>query len=54
VANPFFDDKGRFLGYRGIAKDVTKSRRAEQLLALEHAVSRRLAKRRAPRGRSKP
>jgi len=40
---PVFDDKGRFLGYRGIAKDVTKSRRAEQLLALEHAVSRRLA-----------
>src|SRR5258706_586716 len=32
---PVFDDKGRFLGYRGIAKDVTKSRRAEQLLALE-------------------
>src|SRR5882762_3688193 len=40
---PVFDDKGRFRGYRGIAKDVTKSRRAEQLLALEHAVSRRLA-----------
>src|SRR6267154_1585014 len=40
---PVFDYKGRFLGYRGIAKDVTKSRRAEQLLALEHAVSRRLA-----------
>jgi len=40
---PVFGDKGRFLGYRGIAKDVTKSRRAEQLLALEHAVSRRLA-----------
>src|SRR5882672_2461825 len=40
---PVFDDKGRFRGYRGIARDVTKSRRAEQLLALEHAVSRRLA-----------
>jgi diguanylate cyclase (GGDEF)-like protein/PAS domain S-box-containing protein len=40
---PVFDDKGRFRGYRGIAKDVTKTRRAEQLLALEHAVSRRLA-----------
>src|SRR6266852_5476458 len=40
---PVFDDKGRFRGYSGIAKDVTKSRRAEQLLALEHAVSRRLA-----------
>src|SRR5678815_671472 len=40
---PVFDEKKRFLGYRGIAKDVTQSRRADQLLALEHAVSRRLA-----------
>jgi len=40
---PVFDDKGRFHGYCGIAKDVTQSRRADQLLALEHAVSRRLA-----------
>src|SRR5438552_10551371 len=40
---PVFDDKGRFRGYRGIAKDVTKSWRAEQVLALEHAVSRSLA-----------
>src|SRR5712691_9945278 len=40
---PVFDDKGRFRGYCGIAKDVTQSRRADQLLALEHAVSRRLA-----------
>jgi len=39
---PVFDEKGRFRGYRGIAKDVTKSRRADQLLELEHAVSRRL------------
>jgi diguanylate cyclase (GGDEF)-like protein/PAS domain S-box-containing protein len=40
---PVFDDQGRFHGYRGIARDVTQSRRADQLLALEHAVSRRLA-----------
>src|SRR6266581_6391911 len=40
---PVFDDKGRFRGYRGTAKDVTKTRRAEQLLALEHAVTRSLA-----------
>src|SRR5438552_877933 len=40
---PVFDEKGRFRGYRGIAKDVTKSWRAEQVLALEHAVSRCLA-----------
>src|SRR5437867_373349 len=30
---PVFDEKGRFRGYRGIAKDVTKSWRAEQVLA---------------------
>ena len=40
---PAFDDKGRFRGYRGIAKDVTPSRRADQLLALEHDVNRCLA-----------
>ncbi len=40
---PVFDDKGRFRGYRGIAKDVTQSKRADQLLALEHAVTRCLA-----------
>jgi diguanylate cyclase (GGDEF)-like protein/PAS domain S-box-containing protein len=39
---PIFDKEGCFRGYRGIAKDVTQSRRADQLLALEHAVSRRL------------
>src|SRR5258706_6029104 len=40
---PVFDDKGRFRGYRGIAKDITQTRRADQLLLLEHTVSRRLA-----------
>src|SRR6267142_1202635 len=40
---PVFDDKGRFRGYRGIARDITKSRRAEQLLTLEHAITRNLA-----------
>jgi diguanylate cyclase (GGDEF)-like protein/PAS domain S-box-containing protein len=40
---PVFDDMGRFRGYRGIAKDVTQGRRADQLVALEHTVSRRLA-----------
>ncbi len=41
--HPVFDDAGRFCGYRGISKDVTEARRAEQLLALEHAVARCLA-----------
>ena len=41
--HPVFDAKGRFRGYRGIAKDVTQSRRADQLLALEHGVNRCLA-----------
>jgi diguanylate cyclase (GGDEF)-like protein/PAS domain S-box-containing protein len=41
--HPVFDEQGRFRGYRGISKDVTEARRAEQLLALEHAVARCLA-----------
>lgn len=41
--HPVFDEQGRFSGYRGIAKDITATRRGEQLLALEHAVSRCLA-----------
>jgi len=40
---PLFDDKGRFRGYRGIAKDVTDSRRAQELQDLEHSVSRWIA-----------
>jgi len=40
---PVFDGDGNFRGYRGVAKDVTKSRRDDQLLALEHLVTRRLA-----------
>ena len=40
---PVFDDKGRFRGYRGVARDVTKSWRDDQLLALEHAITRSLS-----------
>jgi diguanylate cyclase (GGDEF)-like protein/PAS domain S-box-containing protein len=40
---PVFDAKKRFKGYRGIAKDVTASMRAEQLLRLEHMVARSLS-----------
>jgi diguanylate cyclase (GGDEF)-like protein/PAS domain S-box-containing protein len=40
---PVFDAKKRFKGYRGIAKDITASTRAEQLLRLEHVVARCLS-----------
>jgi diguanylate cyclase (GGDEF)-like protein/PAS domain S-box-containing protein len=39
---PVFEGQ-RFIGYRGIAKDITASMRAEQLLRLEHMVARCLA-----------
>jgi diguanylate cyclase (GGDEF)-like protein len=39
---PVFDGQ-RFTGYRGIAKDVSASMRAEQLLRLEHMVARCVA-----------
>jgi diguanylate cyclase (GGDEF)-like protein/PAS domain S-box-containing protein len=41
--SPVFDESGAFKGYRGVAKDVTERKRAEQLQALEHAVNRSLA-----------
>ena len=40
---PVFDAKKRFAGYRGIAKEITASVRAEQLLRLEHVVARCLS-----------
>lgn len=40
---PVFDAGKRFRGYRGIARDVTVAWRAEQLLRVEHAVTRCLA-----------
>src|SRR5258706_12425724 len=40
---PVFDASGAFKGYRGVGKDITERKRAEQLQALEHAVSRSLA-----------
>jgi len=40
---PVFDAKGRFTGYRGIGRDVTKQKRIQQLLKLDHAVTLRLA-----------
>jgi hypothetical protein len=40
---PVFDASGAFTGYRGVAKDITARKRAEELRALEHAVNRSLA-----------
>jgi diguanylate cyclase (GGDEF)-like protein/PAS domain S-box-containing protein len=40
---PFFASDGRFLGYRGVGRDVTAQKRAEQLLRLEHQVARALS-----------
>jgi len=39
---PMFTD-GRFAGYRGVGRDVTDEKRAEQMLRLEHGVARLLA-----------
>jgi diguanylate cyclase (GGDEF)-like protein/PAS domain S-box-containing protein len=40
---PVFDGDGRFCGYRGIARDVTKEKREDLLVRLEHNVARSLA-----------
>jgi diguanylate cyclase (GGDEF)-like protein/PAS domain S-box-containing protein len=40
---PVLDASGRFTGYRGIAKDITESKRAENLQKLEHSVARSIA-----------
>jgi len=45
---PLFDAKGRFAGYRGIGRDVTKQKRIQQLLKLDHAVTLRLAEAASP------
>jgi diguanylate cyclase (GGDEF)-like protein/PAS domain S-box-containing protein len=40
---PLFDEKGRFRGYFGVGKDISRSWRDEQLLTLEHTITRCLA-----------
>src|SRR6185503_238011 len=40
---PVFDRRGRFAGYRGVARDVTRQKRGEQLLRLQQVVTRRMA-----------
>jgi diguanylate cyclase (GGDEF)-like protein/PAS domain S-box-containing protein len=40
---PVFNAAGQFKGYRGVGRDITQQRQAEQRLRLEHAVNRVLA-----------
>jgi len=40
---PVFDAAGAFKGYRGVGKDITERKRAEQMQALEHKINRCLA-----------
>jgi diguanylate cyclase (GGDEF)-like protein/PAS domain S-box-containing protein len=40
---PTFDTRGRFTGYRGIGRDISKQKRIQQLLKLDQAVTLRLA-----------
>src|SRR5919201_3768953 len=40
---PFFDAAGKFIGYRGLGKDITARKREQALSALEHTVTRALA-----------
>jgi diguanylate cyclase (GGDEF)-like protein/PAS domain S-box-containing protein len=40
---PVFGESGKFKGYRGVGRDITARKRAEQVLRLEHAVTRCLA-----------
>jgi diguanylate cyclase (GGDEF)-like protein len=41
-AEPVFDED-LFMGYRGVGRNITPQKRAEQVLRLEHAVARALA-----------
>jgi diguanylate cyclase (GGDEF)-like protein/PAS domain S-box-containing protein len=40
---PLFGPGGAFLGYRGVGRDVTRRKRSEEMLRLEHKVARVLA-----------
>jgi diguanylate cyclase (GGDEF)-like protein/PAS domain S-box-containing protein len=40
---PMFSPNGRFTGYRGVGREVTEEKRAEQVLRLEHGVARVLS-----------
>jgi hypothetical protein len=38
--NPIFDERGRFLGFRGIGTDLTEQRRSEQEISRSPASIR--------------
>src|SRR3954469_8761598 len=40
---PMFDEIGTFVGYRGVGRDITAPKRADELRELEHGVARCLA-----------
>ena len=40
---PVFDREGRFVGYRGVGRDITARKRDERLLRLELSIARSLA-----------
>ena len=40
---PQFDERGAFLGYRGVGADITERIVAQRILELEHAVAQQLA-----------
>jgi len=40
---PVFDAQGRFKGYRGIGRDITEHKQAQQRQAIEHAVAQILS-----------
>src|SRR5437660_12740374 len=40
---PVFDEVGVFTGYRGIGRDISAQKRAEEIHQLEHALARTLA-----------
>ncbi len=45
---PVFAADGSFAGYRGVGRDVTRQKRAEQILRLEHQVARALSESTTP------
>ncbi|MDH4190561.1 MAG: EAL domain-containing protein [Betaproteobacteria bacterium] len=45
---PIFDSNGRFHGYRGVARDITEQKRAEQLERLVYSVGHSIAEASGP------
>ena len=43
TGEPVFDARGRFKGYRGVGRDISRQKRGEQILRLQHVVTQRLA-----------